>query len=236
MQIEIFPSDTRGIAEHSWLHTRFSYSFADYFNPQRMGFGLLRVLNDDIIDPSGGFGMHPHNNMEIITIPLSGSLEHKDSMGNGSIIETGDVQVMSAGSGVFHSEFNPSDKEKVNLFQIWILPNQRNVEPRYDQRTFDVCERFNKFQLLVGPFETENALHIHQDAYLSLGNFKTGSEASYVTYKPDNGLFIMVVKGNTEVSGYNLNYRDSAEIKYPGCLKFKFATDSEVLLIEVPLI
>jgi quercetin 2,3-dioxygenase len=236
MNIKLFPSSSRGRAEHGWLHSRFSYSFAEYFNPQRMGFGMLRVLNDDIIEPDGGFGMHPHNNMEIITIPLSGSLEHRDSMGNGSVIVSGEVQVMSAGSGITHSEYNPSKSEKVNLFQIWIVPNKKNVVPRYDQRAFDLSQRMNSFQLLVGPTCNENSLFIHQDAFISAGRFDAGFATEYKIKKTGNGLFLMVISGTADVGRNIMQARDAAEISNSDTIEIKALGFSEILLIEVPLV
>jgi quercetin 2,3-dioxygenase len=235
MNIKLFPSSSRGRAEHGWLHSRFSYSFAEYFNPGRMGFGMLRVLNDDIIEPDGGFGMHAHNNMEIITIPLSGSLEHRDSMENGSVITSGEVQVMSAGTGITHSEYNPSKSEKVNLFQIWIIPDKRNVVPRYDQKAFDLSQRMNTFQLLVGPAGNENSLFIHQDAFISAGRFDAGIEIEYKIKKAGNGLFMMAISGTVDFEHKILQARDAAEISNTDTVKIKALGFSEILLIEVPM-
>ncbi len=235
MTTNIFPSSSRGKAEHGWLHSRFTYSFAEYYNPERMGFGTLRVLNDDIIEPDKGFGMHPHNNMEIITIPLSGSLEHRDSMGNGSVIHSGEVQVMSAGTGIMHSEFNPSKSEKVNLFQIWIMPNKKNVVPRYDQKAFDPSQKMNTFQLLVAPEGYENALFIYQDAFISIGRFDAGITSSYNLKKEGNGLFLFVISGTVEIGGKILQGRDAAEISSTSIVDANFPGFSEILLIDVPM-
>ena len=235
MIINIFPSSTRGRAEHEWLHSRFSYSFAEYYNQQRMGFGMLRVVNDDIVEPGQGFGKHPHNNMEIITIPLSGSLEHRDSMGNGSVINSGEVQVMSAGTGITHSEYNPSESEKVNFFQIWIIPKKRNVVPRYDQKAFDLSKSMNSFQLLVAPEGTKEALFIYQDAYISAGRFDNDIVNTYKVKKEGNGLFLMVISGTIEIDGKILQARDSAEIEDVNTIEIKALGFSEILLIEVPL-
>jgi quercetin 2,3-dioxygenase len=235
MTTHIFPSSSRGKAEHGWLHSRFSYSFAEYYNPNRMGFGMLRVLNDDIVEPGEGFGMHPHNNMEIITIPLSGSLEHRDNMGNGSIIHSGEVQVMSAGTGIMHSEFNPSKTEKVNLFQIWIIPNKKNVVPRYDQKEFDLSKRMNTLQLLVAPEGYDGSLFIYQDAFISIGRFDLGFVNKYKIKKEGNGLFIMVISGTVEIDGKVLESRDAAEISNTREIDIKALGFSEMLLIEVPL-
>lgn len=236
MLIRIFPSNSRGVAEHGWLHSRFSYSFAEYYNKDRIHFGALRVLNDDVVEPGMGFGMHPHDNMEIITIPLSGSLEHKDSMGNGSVIKAGDIQVMSAGTGIRHSEFNPSETEPVSLFQIWIFPKVRNIKPRYDQVSLDIGKLKNNFQVVVGPSGSQADLHINQDAYLSLGHFDANKEPTYELKQPGNGLYAIVIKGEAEIGGkYVLRNRDAAEITGYNKVDFKFKVDTELLLIEVPM-
>lgn len=236
MTINIFPSNTRGIAEHGWLHSRFSFSFAEYFNRKRVNFGVLRVLNDDIIEAGKGFGMHPHDNMEIITIVHSGMLEHKDSMGNGSVIKAGDIQVMSAGTGIRHSEFNPSPTEDVSLFQIWILPKTKNIQPRYGQTSVNQSDLENNFHLVVGPKEEENALTINQEAYLHLGKFIAASNANYIIKKPGNGVFVMVIKGDAEIEGNMLSHRDAAEITETNNIFFKFNSDAELLIIEVPML
>jgi len=235
MTTHIFSSSSRGKAEHGWLHSRFSYSFAEYYNPNRMGFGMLRVLNDDIVEPGEGFGTHPHNNMEIITIPLSGSLEHRDNMGNGSIIHSGEVQVMSAGIGIMHSEFNPSKTEKVNLFQIWIISNKKNVQPRYDQKEFDLSKRMNTLQLLVAPEGYDDSLFIYQDAFISIGRLDLGFVNKYKIRKEGNGLFIMVISGTVEIDGKIMESRDAAEISNTREIDIKALGFSEILLIEVPL-
>lgn len=235
MKINIFPSDSRGKADHGWLHSRFSFSFAEYFDRQRLNFGVLRVINDDIIEPGMGFGTHPHDNMEIITIVHSGSLEHKDSMGNGSVIKAGDIQIMSAGTGIRHSEFNPSKTDEVSLFQIWIYPKIKNIRPRYDQATIDDCQLYNNFHMVVAPMGHQEALQINQDAYIFMGKFGADSNVNYTLQKPGNGVFVMVVSGNAETEGYMLSHRDAAEISDTSDVSFKFNSDSEVLLIEVPL-
>jgi quercetin 2,3-dioxygenase len=235
MTIHIFTSSSRGKAEHGWLHSRFSYSFAEYYNPDRIGFGMLRVLNDDVVESGQGFGMHPHNNMEIITIPLSGSLEHRDNMGHGSIIHSGEVQVMSAGTGIMHSEFNPSKIEKVNLFQIWIVPNKRNVIPRYDQKSFDLSKRMNTLQLLVAPEGNKDSLFICQDAFISVGRFDPDVINKYKIKKEGNGLFLMVISGTVDVEGNTLESRDAAEISNTSTIDIKALGFSEILLIDVPL-
>jgi len=174
MKTVIHRAGERGHADHGWLNAHHSFSFAGWYDPSKIHFGMLRVLNDDIVAPGEGFGMHPHNDMEIITIILRGALEHKDSMGNGSVIRPGDVQVMSAGTGVMHSEFNPSKDEEVNLFQLWIFPKEKGITPRYDQKSFDASERKNKVQRVASGYQENGELYIHQDAAISLAHLEKG--------------------------------------------------------------
>lgn len=180
-------ANTRGYADHGWLKSRHTFSFANYHNPERMHFGVLRVLNDDIVDAGRGFGTHPHDNMEIISIPLEGDLEHKDSMGNTTVIKNGDVQVMSAGTGVFHSEFNKNQDKLVKFLQIWVYPNKRNVTPRYGQISLDIAARKNKFQQILSPDPNDEGVWIHQDAWFHMGNFDQGISSSYTLKKKGNG-------------------------------------------------
>jgi hypothetical protein len=232
----LHPASSRGHVNHGWLNAHHSFSFASWYNPERIHFGVLRVMNDDIVACGNGFGMHPHENMEIITIPLSGSLEHKDNMGNGAVIHAGDVQVMSAGRGVFHSEFNPSVEEEVSLFQIWIFPKLKNVKPRYDQMTFSGKDRINKLQTIVKPGPSKEGLWIYQDAWLSMGKFEVGLKSGYSTHKKGNGVYVMVVSGSFEIDGYLLNKRDAIGIS--SINRFSFASieaGSELLVIEVPM-
>ena len=237
MNVVLYRSESRGVADHGWLHSRHTFSFANYYCPSRMNFGVLRVLNDDIVQPKMGFGTHPHDNMEIISIVLEGSLEHKDSMGNGSVIQKGEVQVMSAGSGVKHSEFNPSEDELVNFFQIWLFPNKKNVEPRYDQKMFEELDSNNKWKLMVSPDGTEKSMWIHQDAWLSMGNFEEGQSVDYALKNPKNGVFLMVVEGEVDINDYTLNKRDAAGFTEVGDqLKINSNRKSKLLLIEVPMI
>jgi quercetin 2,3-dioxygenase len=235
MKANIFRASSRGTAEHGWLHSRFFFSFANYYNPSRMDFGMLRVVNDDIIEPGEGFGMHPHNNMEIITIPISGKLEHKDSMGNGSVINSGDVQVMSAGTGIMHSEFNPSADNKVSLFQIWILPKDNNIVPKYDQKTFEFENRLNEFQLLVAPEGTKETLTIHQDAYISFGKLNSRNIVTYKCKRAGNGIFLMIISGSVEFEDTILNERDWVEIQAVDVFQIKSQKISELLVIDVPM-
>lgn len=234
MKTVLHTSETRGHANHGWLNAHHSFSFASYYNPQRMNFGVLRVLNDDIIDGGKGFGRHPHDNMEIITIPLEGDLEHKDSMGNSGVIKQYDVQVMSAGTGIYHSEFNANPDKKVNLFQIWVFPKKQNVAPRYEQKTFLPKERENKMQLLVSP-ENDDALTINQDAWFSMGKFEKGREISYQIKKKGNGVYVLVVEGSIELEGQKLNKRDALGVWDADMFNIKIEKDSEILLLDVPM-
>jgi len=234
MKTQLQKSDERGHAQHGWLDTYHSFSFANFYDPKKIRFGLLRVLNDDYIDAGQGFGMHPHDNMEIVTIPLSGALQHRDSMGNSSIIKKGDVQIMSAGTGIKHSEFNPSNTEAVTLLQIWVFPKVENIKPRYDQKTFLPETRKNIFQAVVAPDNSE-ALLINQDAWFSLGNFDLGKSATYKVNKKDNGLYLFVISGTVEVGGQLLNKRDALEITETDSLEIKSNSESEILIIEVPM-
>lgn len=236
MKTILHKSGERGFADHGWLKARHSFSFASWYNPEKVHFGMLRVLNDDIVEAGMGFGNHPHDNMEIITIPLEGSLQHKDSIRNSSVIHKNEIQIMSAGSGVEHSEFNHSETEQVNLFQIWIFPDKRDVKPRYDQKTFNPYERQNKFVTVVAPKNKVNgALWIHQNAFLSLGKFDVEKEFSYEIISKGNGLYVMVIEGKVETAGNILERRDAIGIEGVEIIEFKSIENSELLLIEVPM-
>ncbi|MCU7496968.1 MAG: pirin family protein [Ignavibacteria bacterium] len=236
MNVNIQRSEDRGHAEHGWLHSRFSFSFADYYNPGKMGFGALRVLNDDIIEPSEGFGTHPHSNMEIITIMLKGVLGHKDSTGNAKTLKEDEIQVMSAGSGIQHSEYNNSKTESLNLLQIWIFTKERNIRPRYDQRYFSPQERKNKLQTVVSGKDIPGALYIHQDAYLSLGDFEKGTSFSYRIEEPENrGVYLFVIDGSVSFNGEYLFKRDAAEISGLKEINIHADENSRILLIDIPL-
>lgn len=230
----IHKSETRGNVNHGWLNAKHSFSFGQWYNPERVHFGLLRVLNDDIVKAGFGFGKHPHDNMEIITIPLSGALEHKDSTGGYGVIKKYDVQVMSAGSGIEHSEFNHSKTEDVNLFQIWIFTNQKNVAPRYDQKTFLPEERQNQFQTVVKPHGNDG-LWIYQNAYISLGNFDADANTTYNINSKGNGVYIMVVEGEIEIDGNVLSKRDAIGIWDTDAVNILTKTKTELLVIEVPM-
>ena len=231
----IHKADSRGYADHGWLQSFHSFSFANYHNPEKVRFGLLRVLNDDIVAPGMGFGTHPHDNMEIVTIPLKGELAHQDSTGNKEVIKAGEVQIMSAGSGLTHSEFNNSKKEFVNLFQIWVFPKEKNITPRYDQKIFNPEERKNKFQIVVSPDEKDGALWINQDAYFTLGNFDEGNSVKYEIKKNGNGVYIMITEGSAEIDGEVLSRRDAIGLSDLSSVEIKILAKSELLIIEVPM-
>jgi len=235
-QFILHTSASRGFANHGWLESRHTFSFADYHHPQRMNFGVLRVLNDDIVDPGQGFGMHPHNNMEIISIPLEGVLEHRDSMGNVALISKGDVQVMSAGTGIRHSEYNKSDVDTVKFLQIWVMPNKRNVEPRYDQIMLDPKLLHNNLYQILSPDPMDEGVWIHQDAWFSLGNFDEGFTISYKLHKPGNGLYAFVLNGKINIKGVALESRDGLGITGAEQLQITAGSnDAALLLMEVPM-
>jgi len=235
MKSIVHKAGERGHADHGWLNAHHSFSFANWYDPSKVHFGLLRVLNDDIVAPGKGFGMHPHDNMEIITIILEGTLQHRDNMGNGSIIRPGDVQVMSAGTGVMHSEFNPSQTERTNLFQLWIFPKEDGIKPRYDQKTFSLEERKNKVQTVVSGFKQNGELYIHQDAALSLSQVEKGKSLKYNIAKPGNGAYIMVISGSVKIADQLLTKRDAIGISETDAVEIKAEEDSELLIIDVPM-
>jgi hypothetical protein len=228
-------ADTRGHADHGWLNAYHSFSFASWYNPERVQFGALRVLNDDTVAAGMGFGTHPHDNMEIITIPLEGDLAHKDSMGNTEVIRNGDVQVMSAGTGVKHSEFNPNENQRTKLLQIWVYPNQQNVEPRYQQVTLNPEDRKNKLQQILSPNAEDEGVWIHQDAWFHLGTFDQGVTATYNLKKEGNGVYAFILSGNITINGQELETRDGFGISDFDSLDIKATSDAEFLLIEIPM-
>ena len=229
-------SNTRGDADHGWLHSRHTFSFAGYHDPGRVHFGALRVLNDDYVAAGRGFGAHPHDNMEIISIPLEGDLEHKDSMGNTTVIKHGDIQVMSAGTGIMHSEYNKSKENPVKFLQIWVFPNKRNVEPRYDQITLNPIDRKNKLQQILSPNADDEGVWIHQDAWFHLGSFDKDTTFEYNLKKTGNGVYAFVLRGDFEINGNLLNERDGLGITDADLLKIKATSqDAEILLMEVPM-
>jgi len=237
MKVELHPSSERGHAGYGWLDTYHSFSFANYFNPVRERFGALRVLNDDTIAPGAGFDEHPHDNMEIITIVLGGALEHRDSMGNTEVIRAGEVQVMSAGTGIRHAEYCHSQEEPATLLQIWIFPDQRGLTPRYEQRAFEPSQRKNAWQTLVTPHnrQQEKALWIHQDAWLSVAGPEAGAQTDYSLHQEGNGLFLFVIEGSAEVEGYRLGKRDAIAISGSSRIGVKALENAEILGIEVPV-
>ena len=226
---------TRGDADHGWLHSRHTFSFADYYDPDRVHFGMLRVLNDDFVAAGQGFGTHPHDNMEIISIPLEGDLEHKDSMGNVSVIKRGDVQVMSAGTGITHSEYNRNKDKPVKFLQIWVIPNLRNVEPRYDQITLNVSDRHNKLQQILSPNPDDAGVWIYQKAWFHLGQFDKGFSSDYVLKEKGNGVYAFILSGDVTINNQELNSRDGFGIWDVDKLSIEANTDAELLLMEVPM-
>lgn len=232
----VHKADTRGHANHGWLKAYHTFSFANYHNPERIHFGALRVLNDDTIEGGKGFGMHPHDNMEIITIPLEGDLEHKDSMGNVGVIRQGDIQVMSAGTGVFHSEYNKNQDKEVKLLQIWVFSNKRNVAPRYDQITLNPEDKKNKFQQIVSPNQDNKGMWIHQNAWFNLGKFDQEMTAEYNLNDNQNGVYAFIIKGKANIEEQNLDTRDGMGIWNVNSLKITILEpETEILLMEVPM-
>ena len=231
----IHKAATRGHANHGWLNSYHTFSFADYYNPERMNFGVLRVLNDDTVAGGKGFGKHPHDNMEIISIPLEGDLEHQDSMGNDAIIKEGDIQVMSAGTGIFHSEQNKNKDQQVKFLQIWIYPDKKNVTPRYDQFTLNLADRKNKLQQVLSPNEGEEGVWIYQQAWFHIGNLDKGFQTTYEFKKKGNGVYVFVLKGDVSINKELLSTRDGMGISEVDELKIEAVSDCEILLMEVPM-
>lgn len=232
METILYPAKERGFANHGWLQANHSFSFASWYHPDKIHFGALRVLNDDRISPSMGFGRHPHDNMEIITIPLSGSLKHQDSMGHSSVIQTGEVQVMSAGTGIQHAEFNASTQEDLTLFQIWIFPNKQNVTPRYDQISYTLTD--NVWVEVVGPEHNHQKTWIHQNAWISLGKFSNDT-FQYDFHDANNGCYLMVIDGEIEVNGQTLGKRDAIGIVQTDKINIINKQLTQLLVLEVPL-
>jgi redox-sensitive bicupin YhaK (pirin superfamily) len=228
-------AETRGDADHGWLHSRHTFSFADYYDPERVHFGALRVLNDDIVEGGRGFGMHPHDNMEIISIPLEGDLEHKDSMGNTGIIKHGDVQVMSAGKGILHSEYNRNKERPVKFLQIWIFPDRRNVEPRYDQITLNIEDRNNRLQQILSPSPEDEGVWIYQNAWFHIGRFDKGFSSDYTLKAKGNGVYAFILEGDVTINNQPLKSRDGFGIWNTGKLIIRADSDAEFLLMEVPM-
>jgi quercetin 2,3-dioxygenase len=232
----VFHSEaSRGHANHGWLNAKHSFSFASWQNPERIHFGALRVLNDDIVAPSMGFSKHPHDNMEIITIPLKGALKHQDSIGNSSVIEAGEVQVMSAGTGVQHSEVNAKHDEAINLFQIWIFPNKHNVTPRYDQIRYDEESMRNNFLQVVSPNPDDAGTWIHQDAWIHLSQLEEGKSLNYELKQKGNGVYILNIEGTFEIANQLLEKRDAIGVWETTSIDIKANKSGRLLLIEVPM-
>ena len=228
-------AESRGHANHGWLDANYSFSFASYFNPKRMNFGALRVLNDDTISPGKGFGSHPHDNMEIITIPLKGDLEHKDSMGNIGAINEGEIQVMSAGTGVYHSEYNKNSNEFINLLQLWVIPKKQDVKPRYGQISIRGLKKKNSFYQVLSPYPQDDGMWIHQDAWFHLGDFEELTSIDYVLKQKGNGVYVFIIKGVFKVANENLRKRDALGIWNTNKISFEAQSKSQVLLVEVPM-
>ncbi|WP_372645341.1 pirin family protein [Ancylomarina sp.] len=235
MKTVVHKANTRGHANHGWLDAHHTFSFADYYHTDRMNFGVLRVLNDDRIAAGKGFGTHPHNNMEIISIPLEGELEHKDSMGNTAVIKAGEIQVMSAGTGILHSEFNPNDDQEVNLLQIWIYPHLKDVEPRYDQLSIADIKSVNGLKQILSPDADDEGVWIHQNAWFHLGEFDEASESAYTIKQNGNGLYLFVLEGEVFIKNYKLEKRDGLAITETQKVEFKVSANTKVLLMEVPM-
>lgn len=235
MKTTLHQANSRGHANHGWLDSYHTFSFAGYHEPTRVHFGLLRVLNDDIVKGGMGFGQHPHDNMEIVSIPLRGALEHRDNTGGHAIIRSGEVQIMSAGSGIAHSEKNASSTEEVNFLQIWVFPKERNIKPRYDQRVFDSKDRINKLQTVVAPDQKDGALWINQDAWFSLADLTPGTSIDYPLHREDSGVYVFVLNGNVTAAEVSLSRRDGLGIQGTQKFSLKAESDAQLLLIEVPM-
>jgi quercetin 2,3-dioxygenase len=235
MKTILHKSETRGHANHGWLDTHHTFSFANYYNPQRVHFGMLRVLNDDRIAPGEGFGKHPHDNMEIITIPLYGDLEHKDSMGNHGVITTGEIQVMSAGTGIFHSEFNKNKNKEVGLLQIWVLPNKKNVTPRYNQITLADIQKPDEFYQILSPNPEDQGVWIYQNAWFHLGDLSEGWKGTYQLKDKKNGVYFFVIEGKVTVVGQELNRRDGLGVSEVESIEITTSAKTKLLVMEVPM-
>lgn len=228
-------ADSRGDANHGWLKSKHTFSFANYHNPERMGFGALRVINDDFVIAGQGFGKHSHRDMEIISIPLSGKLGHGDNIGNNGIIETGEIQVMSAGTGITHSEMNADDHEAVSFLQIWVIPNKMNAEPRYQQIRMDELMKPNAFNQILSPNSDDAGVWIHQDAWFSMGDFDKGVTETYQLKNPNNGVYIFVISGKVVINGNTLDTRDGLGVWDTKNFTMDVLDDAKVLLMEVPI-
>ena len=236
MKTVLHKAETRGSANHGWLQSKHTFSFANYYNPERMNFGLLRVLNDDIVSEAQGFGTHPHRDMEIISIPLEGDLEHKDSMGTSAIIKQGDIQVMSAGTGIMHSEYNANKDKPVKFLQIWVFPNKKGVIPRYDQITLDVADRKNRLQQVLSPNPDDDGVWIHQNAWFSMSSLEAGKSLTYTLNDPENnGVYAFLMDGEATMNGQILEKRDGFGVWDTSELEITANSNTELLLMEVPM-
>ncbi|XOV66154.1 MAG: pirin family protein [Fluviicola sp.] len=235
MNTVLHKSDTRGFADHGWLKSNHTFSFANYYNPERIHFGALRVLNDDRVSGGQGFGTHPHQNMEIVSIPLSGDLEHKDSMGNVAVIKEGDVQVLSAGTGIMHSEYNKNKDEEVQFLQIWVFPNKKNVQPRYDQVTISEILKDNEISQILSPNKDDQGVWIHQNAWFHIANFTEDKQLTYNLHDAKNGVYAFVLEGELVVNENALAKRDGLGIWDTNELTIQGKKGSKVLLMEVPM-
>ncbi|GAA3559592.1 pirin family protein [Snuella lapsa] len=236
MKTIVHKANTRGYANHGWLQSYHSFSFANYYNPDRVHFGALRVLNDDTVSAGMGFGTHPHSNMEIVSIPLEGDLEHKDSMGNTSIIREGEIQVMSAGTGIYHSEYNKNKDVPVKFLQIWVVPNEQDVAPRYDQITIEALKKDNLFYGILSPENEYAGVWIHQDAWFFMGEFNEETEIDYVLKREGNGVYFFVLDGEAEIAGNKLEERDGLGVWETPSVAVKAKKGARVLAIEVPML
>jgi redox-sensitive bicupin YhaK (pirin superfamily) len=234
-QTILHKAGTRGHANHGWLNSYHTFSFANYYDPERIHFGALRVLNDDTVEAGQGFGTHPHDNMEIISIPLEGDLEHKDSMGNVTVIKHGDIQVMSAGTGIHHSEYNRNKDQRVKFLQIWVFPNEKKVKPRYDQITLNPADRHNKLQQILSPNPDDEGVWIHQNAWFHLGRLDKGFSTEYTLKAPGEGVYAFILSGDVTITGQELNTRDGYGIWDVEKLSVHADSDAEILLMEVPM-
>lgn len=235
MNTVIHKAATRGHANHGWLNSQHTFSFANYHNPERMSFGLLRVLNDDTVAAGMGFGTHPHDNMEIISIPLEGDLEHKDSMGNITVIKEGDVQAMSAGTGVTHSEYNKNKDKEVKFLQIWVFPKEKNVTPKYDQISIKDLEKDNEFYQVVSPNKEDQGVWINQDAWFHIGNFNKETSTEYQVKKEGNGVYAFILEGDAEINNEKLSTRDGMGIWNTHSIQVKAGKNARILLMDVPM-
>ena len=235
MKSVLHRANTRGHANHGWLDSHHTFSFANYYNPDRMHFGVLRVLNDDVVEGGKGFGTHPHDNMEIVSIPLKGDLEHKDSMGNVAVIREGDVQVMSAGTGIFHSEYNKNKDDEVRFLQIWMFPNKKDVTPRYDQITLDSNQSDSVFQQVLSPNSNDEGVWVHQNAWFHIGTLEAGKEESYQLKDNQNGVYAFVIEGEANIEGQDLAKRDGFGVWDTDKINVCATKDTKILLMEVPM-